>query len=203
MPDPRPSTRIAVGEDRASIERSLGAAFVDDPVWTWLIGQRRITERRAGRLLAAIAVAHMRDGLTSVSESCESVAVWAAPERYRIPPRELLPNLPLTVGSLGLRGMARLARIADMERLHPSEPHYYLAILGTLPDAQGRGLAGAVLAPTLARADEEAIGCYLESSKEANLAFYARHGFEVTGEYDVAGGKGPRVWLMWRHPRPS
>ncbi len=38
--------------------------------------------------------------------------------------------------------------------------------------------------------------------KEANIAFYSRHGFEVTGEHDIAGGKGPRTWLMWRDPRP-
>jgi hypothetical protein len=60
-----------------------------------------------------------------------------------------------------------------------------------------------VLGPVLARADEEGVGCYLESSKESNVPFYRRHGFEVTAEHDIAGGKGPRTWLMWRDPQPA
>ena len=40
---------------------------------------------------------------------------------------------------------------------------------------------------------------YLESSKERNVAYYARHGFRVREELDLP--RGPRVWLMWRDPR--
>jgi ribosomal protein S18 acetylase RimI-like enzyme len=184
------------------MERSLGAAFLDDPIWQWLLGPRRITEQRAGRVLGAFAMTHLEDGLTSISHEGDSVAVWAAPKKFRISPREFLPYLPLTVRSLGVGGVARLSRLAEIERLHPKEPHYYLAILGTHPDAQGRGLGSAVLGPVLERADQEGVGCYLESSKESNVPFYRRHGFEVTGEHDVAGGKGPRTWLMWRDPQP-
>jgi ribosomal protein S18 acetylase RimI-like enzyme len=184
------------------MERSLGAAFLDDPIWQWLLGERRITEQRAGRVLGAFAMTHLDDELTSISDDGTSVAVWAAPKRFRISPREFLPYLPTTVRSLGVGGVARLMRLAEIERLHPKEPHYYLAILGTHPDSQGRGLGSAVLGPVLARADEEGVGCYLESSKESNVPFYRRHGFEVTAEHDVAGGRGPRTWLMWRDPQP-
>jgi ribosomal protein S18 acetylase RimI-like enzyme len=92
--------------------------------------------------------------------------------------------------------------MAELEKRHPTEPHYYLAVLGTRPADRGRGCASATLAPVLERADSEGTGCYLESSKEDNVAFYARHGFEVTDTYDLAGGKGPRLWLMWREARP-
>jgi ribosomal protein S18 acetylase RimI-like enzyme len=77
-------------------------------------------------------------------------------------------------------------------------PHCYLAILGVDPEAQRRGLGSRLLRPVLARCDRERVPAYLESSKEANIAFYERHGFAVTDE--VALPRGPRLWLMWRRP---
>ena len=83
---------------------------------------------------------------------------------------------------------------------HPTEPHYYLAVLGTEPEFQGRGIGSALLRPVLDICDRDEIPAYLESSKERNIAFYARHGFRVTREVTLP--KGPPVWLMWRDPRP-
>jgi ribosomal protein S18 acetylase RimI-like enzyme len=88
-----------------------------------------------------------------------------------------------------------------MERRHPSTPqHWYLAVLGTDPDAQGRGLGSAVLSAMLEQCDRDGVPSYLESSKERNIDFYARHGFRVTGEIKLL--RGPNVWPMWRDSRP-
>jgi ribosomal protein S18 acetylase RimI-like enzyme len=75
-------------------------------------------------------------------------------------------------------------------------------VLGTAAGSQGKGVGSAVLAPVLKRCDEDGIGAYLESSKESNIAFYNRHGFEVTRELPLPSG-GPSVWLMWREPKPD
>jgi ribosomal protein S18 acetylase RimI-like enzyme len=88
-----------------------------------------------------------------------------------------------------------------MERKHPKTPqHWYLAVLGTAPDAQGRGLGSAVLGPVLEQCDRDGVGAYLESSKERNIDFYARHGFRVLEELRLL--RGPKMWKMWREPRP-
>ena len=55
------------------------------------------------------------------------------------------------------------------------------------------------MGPVLERCDTEGIPAYLESSKESNIAYYRRFGFEVTGEIVIAPG-GPTVWPMWREP---
>ena len=49
--------------------------------------------------------------------------------------------------------------------------------------------------------DAEGAPAYLECSKERNVSFYARFGFKVTKELNTVIG-GPRIWLMWREPRP-
>jgi predicted GNAT family N-acyltransferase len=46
--------------------------------------------------------------------------------------------------------------------------------------------------------DSERLPAYLESSKERNVDFYARHGFRVTSELRLP--KGPPMWPMWRSP---
>jgi ribosomal protein S18 acetylase RimI-like enzyme len=200
-PPPAPGVRTATTADLTRIEATLGRAFVDDPVSGWLL-QRRVSEARVGYLEAVLARRHLLHGVSTVTEEIGSVAIWAPPKRFRVPVRDVLPHLPKIVATLGPAGMRRLLQMTDVEEQHPREPHYYLAVLGTDPDHQGRGLGSAAIAPTMARADEEGVGCYLESSKEANVPFYRRHGFEVTGTHDIAGGKGPRLWLMWRDPRP-
>ncbi|MDP1821280.1 MAG: GNAT family N-acetyltransferase [Acidimicrobiales bacterium] len=87
-----------------------------------------------------------------------------------------------------------------MEKAHRRHPeHYYLSVLGTAPDRQGEGVGSALMAPVVARCDEEGIGAYLESSKEANIPFYRRHGFEVVEELQLPSGPG--LWPMWRDPR--
>lgn len=193
--------RAATSSDLPAIEATLGSAFVDDPISTWLL-RGRVNEARVGYLDAVLSRKHLEHGLSTVTEGIEAVAIWAPPKRFRVPVREFLPHLPRVAVTLGPTGLRRMLQMAEVEKLHPREPHYYLAVLGTHRDHQGRGLGSAAMAPTIARADDEGVACYLESSKEANVPFYRRHGFEVTGTHDIAGGKGPRLWLMWREPRP-
>jgi GNAT superfamily N-acetyltransferase len=81
---------------------------------------------------------------------------------------------------------------------HPKDRHWYLQMLGTQPDWQGKGVGSAIIAPVLERCDRTGERVYLESSKEQNIPFYARHGFEVTDEVHIP--KGPTVWAMWREP---
>ena len=88
------------------------------------------------------------------------------------------------------------------EKLHKedaSNPHWYLQTLGVDPPHQGQGIGGQTIQPVLREADMSRLPCYLESSKERNVPFYEKHGFQVVKE-DRLGKDGPRFWTMLREP---
>lgn len=196
------TVRLATRTDVDTLGRSLASAFDDDPVWEWLLPDRSSFTRRAARILACVTQMHLGHQSVWMPAGGEAAGIWSPPKRYKVTPREFAPVAHRFLPAAGLSGLRRFASMAPVEKLHPPEPHWYLAVLGTDQAHQGKGLGSAVMAPALAKADEAGVGCYLESSKESNIPFYARHGFEVTGTYDLGKGSGPRLWLMWRDPQP-
>jgi len=104
-----------------------------------------------------------------------------------------------TTRLIGLRMSVCAKGLLYFASHHPKERHWYLQMLGTDPESQSQGLGSAILGPVLERCDREGERVYLESSKERNIPFYARHGFTVTKEIQVP--RGPVVWAMWRDPR--
>jgi GNAT superfamily N-acetyltransferase len=85
---------------------------------------------------------------------------------------------------------------AALGAVAPPEPYWYLGVLATSPDQQGRGLATDVLRPGLAAADADAWDCWLETSTPANKEFYAGRGFIEGIEIDIPGG--PPTWWLRR-----
>jgi ribosomal protein S18 acetylase RimI-like enzyme len=100
---------------------------------------------------------------------------------------------------IGRRGGLVGGALLEVEDVHPTEPHWYLAVLGVRPESRGRGAGSALLEPGLARADAEGMPCYLESSNKRNVSLYERHGFEIRAEHWLPDG--PMFTYMWRRPR--
>ena len=100
------------------------------------------------------------------------------------------------------RGRLGAARtVGDlMKAVHPEEPHWYLAMIGSDPAVRGGGYGAALMRSRLERCDAEGAPAYLESSNPDNVPYYLRFGFEVTGQIVIPGG-GPTLWPMWRAPR--
>jgi GNAT superfamily N-acetyltransferase len=90
--------------------------------------------------------------------------------------------------------------LTEVDRRHPHEPHWYLAILATDPAAQGRGLGSALLEPVLERCDRDGSVAYTETQKRANLSWYARAGFAVIDEVRLPDT--PPVWCLRREATP-
>jgi GNAT superfamily N-acetyltransferase len=193
-----PTARLAGRSDVDGVAGVLARSFFDDPVMRWMFPEHGKRLRHNERFFAMRVRGLLDQEAVYTTDGHRGAAVWALPERWRMPPFEALAAGFRLLTMVGRRAPT-LARGWDVvEKAHPREPHYYLAILGTEPELQGRGIGSALMAPVLDGCDRDEIPAYLESSREENIAFYARHGFRVTGEVDLPGG--PRVWPMWRDP---
>ncbi len=92
-----------------------------------------------------------------------------------------------------------LEAFAEVNANHPSQPHWYLQAVGTVPEMQGKGRAAKLIRPILKICDKEGIGAYLESTNPRNLSFYYRLGFEIQKELELDDGKAA-LTCMWRDP---
>ncbi len=192
---------VATDGDLAAVAGALADAFFDDPVMSWILREEDSRRRRLARLFGVQLRAHYLPLATVwTTPDHAGAALWAPPGHPVIPPTTIVRYLPGIVRALGRHAVRALRTLNHVERLHPKEPHWYLGVLGTRPSDQGRGIGSSLLVPVLDRCDAEGLPAYLESSKHSNIAFYRRHGFEVTGEIALPFG-GPSVWPMWRDPR--
>lgn len=202
MPAP-PSIRPATAADLPALGRSLANAFADDPIWMWLTRQdeRRYQRGAAGFFEADARTMLNGPGEVLVDDQLGGAALWRAPDHWKGTLADTARIAPAALRLMGARTPRAMAALAGMEKVHPSDvPHWYLSILGTDPAHQGRGVGSALIRSVTDRCDEQGMPAYLESSKETNVPFYARHGFEVTAEHRFAKD-GPLLWLMWREPR--
>jgi len=179
----------------------LARAFLDDPVARWACRPEALRPTMLERFHATRLEQLLAHEEVWTTGELASAALWAPPKRWKLTPSQ---DAALARGLLHPRLIVRLPLIVPgllaIQRRHPSSPpHWYLAVLGTDPSAQGQGLGSAALAPVLEQCDADRVAAYLESSKERNIDFYARHGFRVTGELRLP--RGPVVWPMWREPR--
>jgi GNAT superfamily N-acetyltransferase len=161
------------------------------------------------RLLPAVFKVYIRDLMSPAAQLWigelggrpRGIAGWLPPGGF---PRPLLREVGRTAGSVAVlaRGRHRLKALRlflEVDRHHPHEPHWYLALLATDPTVQGRGVGSALLAPILDRCDRDGTIAYTETQKEANVAWYARAGFCITREIRLADT--PTVWCLQREPK--
>jgi ribosomal protein S18 acetylase RimI-like enzyme len=204
VPEPAlPVVRRATNDDVDAMAAQLAKTFDDDPVIGHIF---RNPSRRAAGLRAYFRTQMRADylpfGGCYTTDGYAGSAIWAPAGKPLLTGLTaivtMLPVLPYVAAHL-----ATTLRLLNLvESMHPHEPHWYLATLGTAVEQQGKGVGSALMRPVLQHCDTEGIPCYLESSKERNVPFYRRHGFEVVKEVPLPG-EGPLLWTMWREPQPA
>ncbi len=198
--DVAPGRRADVRE----LARVLGRAFHDDPVMTWLLPGAAARVKGLPRMFATMTRHHFLGGggveVARGSDTIGAAAVWDPPGRWKQSRREVLIMMPGFIWAFGRRVSGGQEVAEMMKRAHPEEPHWYLAVIGSDPSVRGKGFAHALMTSRLDRVDAEHAPAYLESTKQDNVPYYQRFGFEVTGEIVLPRG-GPTMWPMWRAAR--
>ena len=193
--------RPAGPDDVPAAAEILADAFTDHPWTRWTVDADDHA-RRLSRLfrldLGAVALPYGHVDIGTTPEGPATDAVWLP--SVAVPDHVWTGIGSATAELAGSRAAAAAAAEAALAPHRPTEEHVLLASLGVVRSQQGRGLGTAALAPGLDRADRDGSPVCLETSAEANVRFYRRLGFTVTGIVDLPDD-GPRTWLLRREPR--
>lgn len=192
--------------------RMLGRAFIDDPLIRAIIGEVGDRAERAARMVRLFGViladqGHSGQPVIGVLHEGR-VAAAAIIEQVNRPLSaaanigHVLTQLPELFRACGGRGILRAISTLDtLVRNRPVQTHLYLNVLGVEPELQGRHFGVALLdyLRDQVALRPDLIGVYLETAKEANVAYYSHVGYQVIGEIRPLG---VRVWRLLQ-PRPA
>jgi ribosomal protein S18 acetylase RimI-like enzyme len=181
----------------------LARAFANDPLWCYLLPVP--TERFFGlrQFFRATLPYYIRQEIVwSIGEPFAGISVWVPPQTLPNPLGALLnPNTATIFFNPLLAAFGQAIPVfAQFERMHQqykSQPHYYLATIGVVPQAHGRGLASRLIKPVLQEADVHRVGVYTETMTASNVPLYQHYGFCVQECYQVPN-TDLRIWSFYR-----
>ena len=206
----KPSVVLLYPELQEQAAVALGRAFVDDPTFRAIVPQITDAAARAAalrKLFHAMFVVERRTGQPAFGIVCDGKVVAAAVTEGAGHASMVdtvmagigqMPHLIRTIGVDGIYRAMTVFRV--LAQSHPAEPHLYLQALGVDPDYQRRHLGIALLdyLREQATARPDVSGVYLETAKEANVAYYSAKGYQVIGEISPLG---VRMWRMYQRVR--
>ncbi|MEZ0071256.1 GNAT family N-acetyltransferase [Planotetraspora sp. GP83] len=183
--------------DAAVAGAVIADTFGSDAISTWLIPpaqDRPPIQLRFFTMYVAHALDH--GDVYGIHESGElaGVAVWFTAPFPEIPGEEE------AIASFAGKYADRYDTLGrQMDKLHPTEPHHYLAFIALVRGKTGRGLGSLLLEEHHRRLDAQGMPAYLEASSEASRRLYLRHGYVDMPEL-VRLPDGPVMYPMWRAP---
>jgi GNAT superfamily N-acetyltransferase len=188
--------KIALPSEEAGAIGALILAFSTDPMARWSLPDPRKYLAAFPTIARAFGGSAFARGTSYIADDFTATALWLPPG---VGPDEdtLLRILNENAGDDIKEDMPRI--FEQMQKFHPTEPHWYLPMIGVDPAHQGAGIGSALMSEALKAVDRDGLIAYLESSNPKNVSLYERHGFEIIGE--IQSGNSPVVRPMLRRAR--
>ncbi len=191
-----PSVHTATPQDGQKVVDVIVLAFSSDPVVRWFYPDAHQFLTNFSAFTRGFGGEGIALGSAYYTEGFHGAALWLPPGVHS--DEDAL--MPLIRSTIDERIQEDLFGILErLEIYHPSEPHWYLPMIGVDPAYQGQGLGSAILEHALMRCDEDHTAVYLEASNPKNVPLYERYGFEVAAKLEV--GSAPPVFPMVRPAR--
>ncbi len=163
--------RVATRPDEEQVAATITLAFSADPIVRWIFPNPLLRLRTFMKLVGLYGGPALDHGSAHVIGDFSAVALWLPPgiepevEKMR---RLLVETVPAEILS------TYLAQSERINAHHPSEPHWYLPLIGVDAGHQGKGYGTALMAHGLAACDREQKLAYLESTTRAEDRLLAR-----------------------------
>ena len=189
------TVRAATPAEKASAVDTVVLAFAADPVarWCWPDSHQYLTHMPSFTL--AFGGGAFSHNSAHCTEDYAGVALWLPPDVHA--DEEALGQIVEQTMSEVVQGDLGIV-MEQMAEYHPTEPHWYLPLIGVDPAHQGKGHGGALLTYALQQCDRDGSVAYLESTNPRNISLYQRHGFKAIGE--IQAGTSPPIVPMFRPP---
>jgi ribosomal protein S18 acetylase RimI-like enzyme len=191
-----PIVKTATASDEAPVFDVLTLAFTADALARWFWPDPRQYLLHAASFLKAFGGKAFAHGSAYYIDGYAGAALWLPPDVHY--DQDALVSLIQRTVPEQVQGDAS-AVSEQAGRHHPTEPHWYLPVIGVDPYHRGKGYGSALLRHALIPCDRDKKLAYLESSGPANVPFYEKHGFEALGTIQV--GTSPTIIPMLRKPR--
>jgi ribosomal protein S18 acetylase RimI-like enzyme len=184
---------------QAEIEHAIATlvlAFATDPVARWMYDDPHQYLLHIPRLFRALGTTSFEAGAAQRTDDGIGVAIW-------LPPGVHGDDEPLEAAiaeSIAQERQAEVAAIFERtEHYRPTEPHWYLSLIGVDALHRNKGYGAALLQHRLRQCDRERLPAYLWSSNPLNISLYERHGFKISGTIQV--GSSASIFPMLRCAR--
>lgn len=188
--------KIAQTSDESGAIDALTLAFSTDPMVRWSLPDPTIYLATFPSIAKAFGGSAFQGRTAYIAPGFVGAALWLPPGAGS-DEESLIRLFGENVGDDVKENLPAI--FEQMEKFHPTEPHWYLPMIGVDPAYQGTGVGSALMSEALKAVDQDGLIAYLESSNPRNISLYERHGFEVIGE--IQSGRSPVLHPMLRRAR--
>ncbi|MFN7259850.1 MAG: GNAT family N-acetyltransferase [Cyclobacteriaceae bacterium] len=191
------NVRKATRKDKQAIVGILTQAFWNEPHINWFAGTHNNKKQRVEALMSFVFEKRLPNGEVFITNDSQAVAVWRNDTATKF-------SISLTLEYLKFLWIYGYKRVMDINRYEKSvhsrypkdKSNYYLWMLGTSNQSQGKGLGSHLMNYMLRDAAKNGIDTYLETATESNVALYQHKGFELYDQMEVVGEPNITIYFM-------